>query len=543
LEGVVLKVFISYYTSGSAEQASSLKERIKKEFPLAKVFLSLDPNSKKQGVDWDRELFTELHQSNTFVALIDSNWVYRIHTPGSIVRRELETALWNPHIRAHFPIRLDNVSIPKESDLPPSVRDFLRKEFFQDGVGATADFDKQCNQLLTRLTGLEAELMKLNQLPLTFISSPLALRTTNDSLAFFSLLVTEIVHQAQRENRLPMPVIVKIPEMETVENAEIEQKRILDGVLTEADSYRAIVIAPFQAAGLQSYVDRFRKEHARYPLFTIDQCFGTKPWTTEYDEAARARDLIPGGVMCDWGQGGSRAADLLNDYFVEVGVREPTVWLLTGTPGMEDREEGFERRLKELNPLAKTLHLTAKFQQDRARDLFLENAKKLDYLPHGVFCTNDEMALGVRDALEEIKLHPEKRSERFKEVTDPTFGIKIVGFDAIHDFTTHISPREDPTVRHPHFLNTINVRLREQARQLIDLIVEYIRNPKDDKLAYRVKWVMPTEFVPLNTQKARVLTELKEWEAKEVTKKQLAAYTSSKNATLENQPVDLPPTE
>lgn len=595
----MLNVFVSFHKDKGASEAELIQKEIEKAFPLASVFVSVDPNSKMMGADWDRQIYANLHYANVFVAIIDDAWANRIHKPDSIVRREVEAALWNPGIQAHFPYRLDNVKVPSPDDMPPSVRDFLRKEFCQGDV----NLPTQRDQLIKDLRQIEATLAITNKLPLVFISSALALRTSNDSLAFFSLVVTEIVHQARRETRLPMSVIVKIPEMETVEAAVVEQKRILADVLEHHDLYRAIILAPFQVKALQPYVMAFLKQHPKYPIFTVDQCFDPDGWkivpatsfvssvadaslvvaetppvtpeevavspttsVADVSTPAEASVPVPLGVMSNWKEGGKLAGKLIQNYLETVKVETPTVWVLIGTSGTEGRQDGFAEWLVDskkykvkrasLDTTKSTdgssgdanlkvitiVEIDGRFQQDYAKNQVKGKYDAEKVLPHAIFCTNDEMSLGVCDALDEIDeeaqtVKPTASSEPTGSEADnlrpkdaagsaPTFGIKIVGFDAIHDFTTHISPKEDPTRSHPRFLNTIDVRIREQVRQLMDMIVEYVRNPAVRPEAFMK--VMPGEFIPIKTQKARVKREMKKWT--KAHSSELTAYQKERTA-------------
>lgn len=531
-ESGALSVFVSYHSNTSDNCARRVMKAVKHKFPLASVFVSDDQNAVRLGADWKPQVAKKLHAANVFIAIIDEAWRYRVHVPNSTVRQEVEGALWNPNVRCCFSLRLSGVARPSGDDLPVTIKEVANKEFFKDCGDHRHLVKRQLRSLLGELESIETELLTANTLPVALVSSTLALRTrdgstTDDSLAFFSLMVTEIVQEVERKKTLPMHVIVKIPEVKSIEAGELHQKELVQNVLREHARYRAVIVSPFSVKALAPVIRDFCTDHPRYPIFTVDQCFGEKPWREipREDHNSRGRSKgdhggndtkWPPGVMCDWYAGGKLAANVLWNYLDQVRVNNPLIWVLTGIDGTEARQRGFRHWMRDNTNIHQDNieDVPAKFQQDVARAEFRRKYDQDGRLPHAVFCTNDEMALGVAEALDEIDGTTGNRDTnndpRQSPGPGPSFGIKVVGFDSIHDVTTHLSERSDRKKWHPRYLNTVDVRIRDQANSLVEMIVEYVFRPRSN-VKKRIRCIEPRPFVPIRVQQARVQEEHDHW--------------------------------
>ena len=526
----MLRVFISFHANYGRREAEDIKDAILGAFKIAEVFVSTDIQSKYAGRDWQRELGRILHSCNLFIAIIDPQWELLILRPDSVVRREIESALWNPRMVAHIPIRIGNANIPDRASLPESIKKFLDVEFFQDLPEAMSEaagqevkvgnayFEYQKQALLRQLHAHVTKIMEKETFHLAFVSQALSLRNSDDSLAFFSLMTTEVVNQAQREGRFKLEVVLKIPELEQFSKTASEQQKILQAVLDHHRNYSAILICPFNVADLKSRLEKFRRDNPHYPIYTIDQCF-QKPWITD---GSQQHNTLPKGVLCNWAEAGEIAATHLYDYLAMAKVSKPSIWILLGNFGMEDREHYFEKKLKELTNSCAILKLNGQFQQEFAKQQILDAHSKHNYLPHAVFCTNDEMALGVHDALTDI----ESRNK------GSTFGIKIIGFDGIHDITTHLGKRDDvQPKRATYYLNTIDVHIRAQVIQVMQLVVEHLTDP-----SYRepetAKLVEPHAYLNLHIQRRRVEAQLLEWHSSHA--EQLQQYRAERRSPDKN---------
>lgn len=498
----MLKVFISFHGNKARAEALRLKDSIENGFepssadavwtkpltgPRPDVFVSAAEGMMDGGVKWDQQLMQHLFSANSIIAIMDPSWIHRIHNPHSVVRRELETGLWNPKIGRVFPYRLGNAPIPQRDDLPPSLAAFQELHF--------PELDHQDRELGRALLRYERRLVRSNELPFAFITSSTSVRPTRDSLSFFSLVVTELVQAAEREMRMRMSIVVKIPEMDDVRGAQIEQAKLVDRIFRRASHYRALILNPLDSKAIEEDIKRLQLEAPHFPVFTIDWCLGSVPWGTE----DQTRNLPP-GVMADWLKGGVLAAKMAEKYLRFVRIEKPLVWIITGLAGTEARQDSFQDTLKRSGIECSFKLIPAAFQQDKARDAFLDRWGENDSaLPDLVFCTNDEMALGINDALDEVDAR--------KQGEDVTSWIKIIGFDAIHDFTTHIAPSDDASKYHKRFLNTVDVGVRRQAKSLVDLMVRYFQRKE---ITPRVTMIDPSPFVPLRTQVARLRAEEKD---------------------------------
>ncbi|GHE48066.1 hypothetical protein GCM10017673_57280 [Streptosporangium violaceochromogenes] len=108
-------------------------------------------------------------------------------------------------------------------------------------------------------------------------------------------------------------------------------------------------------------------------------------------------------VGCDPNEIGAKAARWVAKEMTGRGVESPSV-LVLGGDSQAGRQTMFAERLKELLPSAETeVNLLGLFSRERTREIVGHHLRRLR--PGGrvnaIFCTNDEMALGTVDAVQE----------------------------------------------------------------------------------------------------------------------------------------------
>jgi len=176
-----------------------------------------------------------------------------------------------------------------------------------------------------------------------------------------------------------------------------------------------LVMAPPPSAG---FLDAFSLWYSgrRIPLMTV---------ATEFHDYRIFKSMEvarPPMVRVDDALGGRMAAEILSRT-IEPGIERPQVLVLPGldlAPSSLLRVKGFRERFAELHPSGrcKVLHHADLHREKAIRVLegFFEDADPFRY--HGLFCCNDEMALGSYEAL-----------LRMADSTSAPLRIPIVGFD------------------------------------------------------------------------------------------------------------------
>ena len=149
----------------------------------------------------------------------------------------------------------------------------------------------------------------------------------------------------------------------------------------------------------QAFMGLFQKKFPEFgvPLMTVDTEF------CSYDFFKENRLPLPPIVQVDNYEGGQLAAHILSQDLPD-DSHGPRFLLM---PGLDDaphslaRVKGFEDSVRSRFPEARIKHLPAgSFQRHKAKkimDNFCEDADLSKYL--GIFCCNDEMALGVHASL------------------------------------------------------------------------------------------------------------------------------------------------
>lgn len=466
-------VFISYHSGDCEGQPERIKRRLEKN-PNVRVFCS--EINLECGDPWPEKLAVSLFECDVLIVLIGSRWRAADWSDrgfNSVVQMEVMIALKNPLKPRVFPFL---VGVPKRKDIMSSLKEncptVLRELFGYQMLKYTpAEFSSVERKIFDWAEKLERSRTK----HVAFISSSVKASADSGQLSYFTAVATELSRSLEAEDTIDL--VVKIPPVEDYDMAIQAQEQLLLRIRNEVERFRAIIVSPQSAVALAEIVAGFIKEHQDFPVLTIDKAY------REGDKCAavfsKAKVGLPFYSTADWYAGGVLAADCLAAHFDCLDVERPVLVLLKGLEGSEPREAGFLDRVQEVLPDAVVVReIDGGFERETARREFgklIEDLECEKLVPvHGVFCCNDEMALGVEDALMDWN-DPQKETAGH--------GPCVVGFDGIPEVKQSLgrSIRKTNIARAGEFaslLNSIDVDIDRQVRKLKTHLLGVLRNPK-----------------------------------------------------------------
>lgn len=275
-----------------------------------------------------------------------------------------------------------------------------------------------------------------------------------DAYDYFAALIAEIsiiLHAKFKSHDL----VVKVPQGGT--KAAENQIEIMNFVLNHIDEYDGIILSPVDRGKLVDTVKKFI--NMGIPIINIDQGYNNNEFKKIFDNKIPR----PPFVQANWEQGGRIAAESLSNYFHSKNLKKPSILLVEGNVGSDQRIKGFREYFqnhKLIKPAYSAINGNyTKVDASQSFAKFLLTNKKID----AIFSTNDEMALGVREVL---------LSKKSEFESNPP---QIVGFDGIKDLTSLIDSGDD------FIYDTVDVQLREQLNKL-QIIVENIILTKNGEI-------------------------------------------------------------
>lgn len=300
--------------------------------------------------------------------------------------------------------------------------------------------------------------------PRVLLISALMRRGENEpALDYFGML-TEGVAQALEERGFDL--VVKVPSIKPDLEDSYHQVRLLEQALRWTHCcYEGLIVSPIETKPLVRHLIGYMQSYPSYPILTIDKSL------ERHGTEIRAADTIdvPPSVIANSKLGGENAARCLWDQFrksYSEGIG--TFMVLEGLEGSEDRVKGFEDWMSS-QEMAAVIPIEARklnFDQPSAM-AYVAGLLQNGIMPHGIFCCNDEMALGAREALmQRRRSHPD-------EFEDLPAMPQVVGFDGIGDVHSILNT-PDPD---PFLLGTIDVRIRIQVEKLCEMFQTILDDP------------------------------------------------------------------
>lgn len=157
------KLFISYRRNDTKHVAGRVFDSLKSEFPPDDIFFDVD--AIPIGVDFEAYLRSAIGTSATLLALIGPNWVNRTWTRRNwwkarraeedFVRAEIEQAM--EYGVPIIPILVDETAMPNITDLPSSMREFVKLN--AASVRSGRDFYGDMQTIIGRVRDLRADVL------------------------------------------------------------------------------------------------------------------------------------------------------------------------------------------------------------------------------------------------------------------------------------------------------------------------------------------------------------------------------------------------
>ena len=201
----------------------------------------------------------------------------------------------------------------------------------------------------------------------------------------------ELIQETFRElHRHDYEVILKIPYEDFSEN---EQRRIFEHLERHPHDYKGGIIVIYKHERLTREITELC-DKLSYPVVFAD----VRPFESESEYPPNAAF-----VGYDANKIGEMAARRVAKHLKEIAKENPVVKVICSATSQTKRQDAFCEELTRLIPRADIeVKREGEFRRSKAKDIALgffdESIKNKRYID-AVFCTNDEMALGVYDAM------------------------------------------------------------------------------------------------------------------------------------------------
>lgn len=293
-----------------------------------------------------------------------------------------------------------------------------------------------------------------------FISSPITTKLEDvETLDYFAYIVS-MLSQKLENVFSDYDLVVKVPEEDA--NPTDKQIKIIKNTIKtiryNKDEYEIIIISPYNKTKLIKYIADLC-EISKNKVLLIDQGYFTEDEKKYLYKERKPSIPRPPFVQSDWAQGGKIVGETLKTYWTTKGLRSPTILLVKGGIGSEERIKGFMDAVKDLNPNYNDCIIDGGYTRQKASTEFSNFLFQNDTININIiFCTNDAMALGIREVL--------MNNPNFSEDNRPI----IIGYDGIRDFTLPMSLGDS------FLYATVDVNLTGQINHLLMILQKVIEN-------------------------------------------------------------------
>ena len=324
-----------------------------------------------------------------------------------------------------------------------------------------------------------------NTKKILYVSSPLFIKgKESSSHDYFTYIISELTQKLRKIDK-SIDFVLKVPNSEN--DFHTQQIDFIEDALAKINEYKCIIVAPFNRDKIYKKFEQWKEHINDDKLFFIDQGFPKE----EVDEI-KGVDR-PGYAQADWKQGGFCAGESMAFFFkglsdiADEKILHPNILIVEGTVGSKERIVGFKEGIKSLNkngfqinPNYPGTNIMGLYDKTITIDKFkivFDAYLKENKVINGVFCCNDEMALGVNEVLQD-------NTSRFNELTSGHLNATpiIIGFDGIKDV---ISLIEGDNI---FMYDTILADADQQINGIVNLITQSsIKNKRLDKFEKFIK--------------------------------------------------------
>lgn len=288
--------------------------------------------------------------------------------------------------------------------------------------------------------------------PIVYISSPLINITVSDTSSndYFVQLLTLIVQKIH--DVINVDVVVKLSKSTSSD----DQVTLIGELFSNKEKYSGVILSPVNGshAGLelQKHITTL-ESYKLLPIITIDKRINE-----------HVNEIVIPSITSDWKNGGACAADLIMQYLRNTkDTTAKNVLYMPGLEGSEDRIAGFVSVLKDDSRFTSIRLPHADFTRETAKARFADYLETNKNVVDFIFACNDEMALGIRDAILEAR------------PSNPHIArTKVIGFDGTKEFTAAMDSDNNDIL-----LGTVDVNLERQVDKLVEKIRELFSEKKN----------------------------------------------------------------
>lgn len=301
-----------------------------------------------------------------------------------------------------------------------------------------------------------------------FVSAPLSAPDSKiETYDYFAGIAAELALRLYKDHK-EYDLVLKVPNARLAKEQQIE---FIDRAIKSPERYQCIIVSPVDRENMKEEMKGWIKAYSADKIFMVDQGFTPDDCLELHQQSDRG---CPPYVQADWKHGGWVAAESMFKAFNQKSVTAPHIVILKGGVGSPERIDGFLQFMEEKKGSDFTYtkdDLYGDYSRRTAMEVFenhLELLISAGRTVDGVFATNDEMALGAREAFKRYKESYMKMMEKRHHNSLPV----IVGFDGIRDVTRLIDEKDEL------LYDTVDVQLKLQINTLVDLIERLVIKPK-----------------------------------------------------------------